>query len=125
MSAVMKAEKQARPKSAADLAQELIAFMRSERRAPPAGDPADLRLQLELIEKLLERGVAFERERAPGPITQYDLNTGRHVEVSPAQQVRLRDNPVLCGLATWASHIQDRLAAKGSARGAGDEPQTG
>ncbi len=82
MSAVVKAEKQARPKTSSALVQELIAFMREERRGPPAGDPADLRLQLELIEDLLERGIEHERERAPRPDDA--LRPGareRHVEV--------------------------------------------
>ena len=111
MSAV-KAERQARPKTSADLAAELIAFMRSERTAQPAGNPADLALQLELIEDLLLKGIQYERERAPGPTTRYDLDQGRHVEVSPAQRVRLRDNPVLSGLALWAGYLQDRLGSK-------------
>jgi len=106
------AEKPTAPKTSRELALELIALMRAERRVPPAGDIADPALQVELIENLIERGVQYERERAPQPQTRYDLDSGRHVHVGPVQRVRLRDNPVLAGLAKWCGYLQDRLAGK-------------
>jgi len=106
------AQRRTAPKRARDLVQELIAVVREERTTPPDGDPADLTLQLELLVDLLERGIEYERERAPQPVTRFDLDSGRHVEVAPAQRVRLRDNPVLRGLALWAGYLEDRLGAK-------------
>jgi hypothetical protein len=95
-------------------AQQLIDRKRKERRregAPaPAGDPGDLELQLELVTDLLEKGLAYEAERAPQQAMGWSGDLGKLLPYGPAPAATdPLENPVLRGLATWGACLLDAL----------------